>query len=267
MQTMSPESLERQINAVIKEGKYCPRFVTVVDFLGNPAHIEEIRKICDKYALIMIEDGAQSFGAYYKGKPCCSFGDIAATSFFPAKPLGCYGDGGAVFTNDDEIANICRSLRVHGKGSSKYDNIRVGLNSRLDTMQATILRIKLKALIDYEMESRKIIAGNYDKKLGGFFKTPYVQSGCVSIYAQYALLAESEEKRNAAREALDLAGIPNMIYYPTPQHMLKVFKDAPLYGEKFENSISYCRRTFSIPMHAYLGNEDQSRIIEVLENL
>ncbi len=264
--TICPVSLEKQIKEVIKEGKYRPRFVTTVDFLGNPAHIDEIRSICNKYNLIMIEDGAQSFGAYYKGRPCCGFGDIAATSFFPAKPLGCYGDGGAVFTNDDEIATLCKSLRVHGKGSSKYDNVRIGLNSRLDTIQAAVLRVKLKALVDYEISNRESIALKYDETLKNHYKTPFVQKECKSIYAQYALLADSEKKRDDARKALDAAGIPNMIYYPTPQHMLKVFKGAPLYGETFNNSIEYCKKTFSVPMHAYLDEVAQNEIIEVLLN-
>ena len=152
---LCPKSLEQQIQNVLKAGIHKPKAVVAVDFLGNPAEYTALKVICEKYGLLLIEDAAQSFGGSYQRHKCTSLGDIACTSFFPAKPLGCYGDGGAVFTDSDEIAEICRSLRVHGKGESKYDNVRVGLNSRLDTLQAAILLPKLKALQDLKWNSAK----------------------------------------------------------------------------------------------------------------
>lgn len=266
---LCPESLERQIKAVLAEGKLTPKMVVAVDFLGNPMDFATISAVCEKYGLPLLEDAAQGFGASYRGKRCCAFGNIAITSFFPAKPLGCYGDGGAVFTDDDETAALLRSLCVHGKGpGGKYDNVRVGLNSRLDNLQAAVLLPKLKALADYEMDARQTVAERYNIAFAGKFVTPFVAEGCVSSYAQYALLAESREQRDRIITHLAEKGIPNMIYYPTPQHALPVFWNAPLYGENFPNAVHYCARTFSLPMSAYLTEKDQWTVINaVLEAL
>lgn len=255
-------SLERQIQAVIAEGKLVPKAVVAVDFLGNPADYDALDAICQKYGLILIQDAAQSIGAYYKNRPCGSFGHAAIASFFPAKPLGCYGDGGAVLTNDDELAEICRSLHVHGKGPhGKYHNIRIGINSRLDTIQAAILRTKLRALISYEITARQEIVARYNKALKDNFSVPYVSQGTQSIYAQYALLAKTREARDAAIASLDAAGIPSMIYYPTPLHRLEVFRGVNHYDEIFSRSVDYCERTFSLPMHPYLTKEDQDYVV------
>lgn len=266
---LCPESLERQIKAVLAEGKLKPKAVVAVDILGNPADYDAIVPICEKYGLFLIEDAAQSFGASYKGRKACSFGHIATTSFFPAKPLGCYGDGGAIFTDDDETDELCRSLCVHGKGPrGKYDNVRVGMNSRLDTLQAAILLPKLKALGDYEMDARQTVAGRYNSAFAGKLVTPFMAEGCVSAWAQYALLAENTVQRDRIVAHLTERGIPNMIYYPTPQHALPVFQGEPVYGETFRNAVNYCARTFSLPMHPYLGEAEQSQVIEaVLESL
>ncbi len=262
---ISPESLERQIKAVIAEGKLTPRAVVAVDILGNPCDYDAIVPICEKYGLILIEDAAQSFGASYKGKRCCSFGDISTTSFFPAKPLGCYGDGGAIFTDDDGIAALCRSICVHGKGPrGKYDNVRVGLNSRLDTLQAAILLPKLRALGDYEIDRRQAVAARYNAAFEGKLKTPFVADGCVSVYAQYAVLADTTEARDKIAAHLKECGIPSMIYYPTPQHALPVFAGEPHYGETFANADDYCARTLSLPMHPYLEEKEQDRIINAV---
>ena len=262
---ISPESLERQIKAVIKEGRLRPRAVVAVDILGNPCDYGAILPICEKYGLILVEDAAQSFGASYKGKKCCSFGDISTTSFFPAKPLGCYGDGGAIFTDDDGAASLCRSVCVHGKGPrGKYDNVRVGLNSRLDALQAAILMPKLRALGEYETDRRQDVARRYNEAFAGALKTPFVTDGCVSVYAQYAVLADSTEKRDNIAAHLKALGIPTMIYYPTPQHALPVFADEPRYGETFANADDYCARTLSLPMHPYLAPEEQDRIINAV---
>ena len=224
--------------------------------------------ICEKYGLILIEDAAQSFGASYKGKKCCAFGEIATTSFFPAKPLGCYGDGGAIFTNDDEVAELLRSLCVHGKGTFKYDNVRIGVNSRLDTIQAAILLPKLKAMIDHEIDNRQKVADTYNAAFEKDFTTPYVIPECQSIYAQYAILAKDTASRDKVLAHLTEKKIPNMIYYPTPQHALPVFAEEPVYGETFENANDYCARTLSLPMHPYMTAEDQKTVIDaVLEAL
>lgn len=267
--TICPESLERQVKAVLKEGDLCPRFVVAVDILGNMCDYDAIQSICKKYHMILIEDAAQSFGASYHGKKACSFGDVSATSFFPAKPLGCYGDGGAIFTDDDEADAICRSLCVHGKGpGGKYDNVRVGMNSRLDHIQAAVLLPKLKALGEYEIDARQRVAQRYNVAFAGRFVTPFVAEGCVSAWAQYALLAEDTAQRERIVTHLKEVQIPTMIYYPTPQHALPVFRNTPRYGETYGNAIDYCARTFSLPMHPYLEEAEQERVIDaVLEAL
>ncbi len=266
---LCPESLERQIQAVLAEGKLTPKAVIAVDILGNPCDYDRIIPICEKYGLILIEDAAQSFGASYKGKKCCAFGQIATTSFFPAKPLGCYGDGGAIFVDDDELAALCRSICVHGKGPrGKYDNVRVGVNSRLDTVQAAILLPKLHALAKYEVDDRQTVADRYNAAFAKHFTTPFVQEGCQSVYAQYAILAKDTESRDKVVAHLTQKGIPNMIYYPTPQHELPVFASEPHYGETYCNANDYCARTLSLPMHPYLGAQEQQVIIDaVLEAL
>lgn len=264
-----PESLERQIKAVLEEGKLTPKAVIAVDILGNPCDYDVLIPLCEKYGLILIEDAAQSFGATYKGKKCGAFGQIATTSFFPAKPLGCYGDGGAIFVDDDEMAHVIRSICVHGKGPrGKYDNVRVGMNSRLDTMQAAILLPKFEALKAYETDNRQKVADRYNEAFGVHFTVPFVQENCQSIYAQYALLARDTETRDRVIAHLNEKKIPNMIYYPTPQHALPVFCDEPAYGEKFVNADDYCARTLSLPMHPYLNEDEQQMIIDaVLEAL
>ncbi len=266
---LCPESLERQIQAVLAEGKLTPKAVVAVDILGNPCDYDAIIPICKKYNLILIEDAAQSFGASYKGKKCCAFGDIATTSFFPAKPLGCYGDGGAVFVDDDALAAQIRSICVHGKGPrGKYDNVRVGMNSRLDTIQAAILLPKLKALADYEVDARQAVANRYNEAFKAHFTVPFVQESCQSVYAQYAILAKDTATRDKVVAHLTEKKIPNMIYYPTPQHALPVFSDEPTYGEQFTNANDYCARTLSLPMHPYMDAETQQQVIDaVLEAL
>lgn len=261
---MCPLSLERQIKKVIEEGKYRPKFVVLVDFLGNPADYNEVYMICEKYKLTLIVDGAQSFGAEYKKHKCCSLGQSSITSFFPTKPLGCYGDGGAVFTNDDKIAELCRSIRSHGKGRDKYDNIRIGMNSRLDTIQAAILLAKFDVFVNYEIAQRNRIARTYNEKLMDRFQIQSVIDDCKSIYAQYTILANDKEERNYLYNKLLSKGIPCMIYYPTPQHKQQVFAGFPVYDEVFKNSKNYCDRTLSLPMHPYLSDLEQDFIIEGL---
>ena len=262
---LSPESLERQIQAVLAEGKLSPKAVVAVDILGNPCDYGPITELCGKYGLLLIEDAAQSFGALYKGKRCGAFGVIATTSFFPAKPLGCYGDGGAVFLDDDGLDKLCRSLCVHGKGpGGKYNNVRVGINSRLDAVQAAVLLPKLKALEEYELEGRQSVVRRYNEAFAGKFVTPFVAEDCVSAYAQYALLAEDAVQRDKVVAHLNEKNIPNMVYYPMPQHKLPVFRDEPHYGETFPNADGYCARTFSLPMHPYLTQQEQQTVIDAV---
>lgn len=266
---LSPDSLERQIRAVCAEGKLTPKVVIAVDIFGNPCDYDAIVPVCKKYGLPLVEDAAQSFGASCRGRRCGSFGKIATTSFFPAKPLGCYGDGGAIFTDDDGLDKLCRSLCVHGKGpGGKYDNVRVGMNSRLDAIQAAILLPKLKALGGGELEARQAAARRYDAAFTGKLVTPFVAEGCVSAYAQYVLLAESSGQRDRIAAHLNEKGIPSMIYYPTPQHALPVFQNEPRYGETYQNANDYCARTLALPMHPYLEKEEQQMVIDaVLEAL
>ena len=260
---LCPESLERQIKAVIKQGTLRPKAIVAVDFIGNPADYTMISKIAYKYDLLLIEDAAQGMGASYHGEKCGSFGDVAATSFFPSKPLGCYGDGGAVFTNSEDVLTLLQSLRVHGKGQSKYDNIRIGLNSRLDTLQAAIMLPKLSRL-EEEIQIRQSLAKKYTDSLSPYFVTPYIPEGVISSYAQYALLATSREQRDEIQARLRANGIPTITYYPHPMHTMKVFEGCFKGDETFQNTIDYANRTFSIPFSAYLSIEEQDEIIHIL---
>ncbi len=260
---ISAESLERQIQKVQKEGKLRPKAIVAVDFLGNPADYDSISKIASKYHLLLIEDAAQSMGASYHGAKCGSFGDIAATSFFPSKPLGCYGDGGAVFTNDDRVDKVIRSLRVHGKGKSKYDNIYIGINSRLDSIQAAVLLPKLNVL-EEEMLKRQQIARYYDDKLRAKIRVPFITKNAVSSYAQYVLMTESEEQRELLQDTLSKNGIPTIRYYPTPMHQLPVFKGVNTYEETYDISEKYAKCSFGIPFSPYISKEEQKQVIEHL---
>ncbi len=247
--------LRSMIENVIKEGKLTPRAIIPVDLFGQPAEYEEIMKIAKDYNLLVLEDGAQGFGGSINGKKACSFGDISTTSFFPAKPLGCYGDGGAVFTDSDVDYEKLVSLRVHGKGSYKYDNVRVGLNSRLDTLQAAILLPKLHAFIDYELNSRNEIADIYNHELNDIVITPLVKENMQSSWAQYTILLNDEQERNELQQYLKSKGIPSMIYYPKPLHMQSVYKDHIVYSEDLKNAENLSRKCLSLPMHPYLERE------------
>ncbi len=247
--------LRSMIENVIKEGKLTPRAIIPVDLFGQPAEYEEIMKIAKDYNLLVLEDGAQGFGGSINGKKACGFGDISTTSFFPAKPLGCYGDGGAVFTDSDVYYEKLVSLRVHGKGSYKYDNVRVGLNSRLDTLQAAILLPKLHAFNDYELNSRNEIADIYNHELNDIVITPLVKENMQSSWAQYTILLNDEQERNELQQYLKSKGIPSMIYYPKPLHMQSVYKDHIVYSEDLKNAENLSRKCLSLPMHPYLERE------------
>ena len=243
-----PQNLEQQIQKVIAEGKLNPKAIIAVDLFGLPANYPEIEKIAEKYGLKLIEDAAQGFGGSINGKRAGSFGDIAITSFFPAKPLGCYGDGGAVFTNNDEYAELLRSYRVHGKGKDKYDNVRIGMNSRLDTIQAAILLEKLAAF-PTELEARNRAAEKYTSELKSKYKVPVVPEGYVSSWAQYTLQADDRDAEMANYKA---QGIPTMVYYGTCMHNQTAFADLGYQRGDFPIAESLANNVFSLPMHGYL---------------
>lgn len=258
------EKLEKAILKVKKENKLKLKAIVAVDLFGLPANYTEIRKIADKYDLKIIEDGAQGFGGRINGKKACSFGDISTTSFFPAKPLGCYGDGGAVFTDSEELYQLITSIRVHGKGTFKYDNIRVGVNSRLDTLQAAILLPKLEAFEKYELENRNKWAKEYTNRLQNYVKTPLIPDNFVSSWAQYTLILETEEERNYLQAKLKETGIPTNIYYPKPLHKQAVYKDYKYNLEDLKVSENLSKTVLSIPMHPYLTEE---MITEICSNI
>lgn len=260
---LSPADLERQILRVKAEGILHPKAVVVVDFLGNPADYDRLQTICCNHGLELIEDAAQGIGGTYKGKHLGSFGHIATTSFFPSKPLGCYGDGGAVFTDDGETADLLRSLHIHGKGETKYDNVRIGVNSRLDNLQAAILHIKLSHL-EEEMEARQRVAQRYDEALGDAIQCPYVERACRSAFAQYVLLADSVQRRDHLKEVLEAQGIPSIVYYPNLLHTMKAFH--LLSSDRFPISSDYATRNFGLPFSPFLIEEDQDKVIEAIQN-
>lgn len=257
-------SLEDKISETIRSGNYTPKAIVGVDFLGNPAAFEEMKKISDKYGLLLIEDAAQGMGAIYRDKKCCSLGDISATSFFPTKPLGCYGDGGAVFTNDEAVCNKIKSLRVHGKGKTKYDNVQIGLNSRLDAIQAAVLLVKIEVL-EEELVKRQDIAGYYDRELEGVVKTPFIENGNRSSYAQYVVLAKNDTEKKRLVTALSNEDIPTLYYYPNPMHALPVFRKYGYLDKDYQNTFEYCNRAFAIPFSPYITIEEQKKIIEVIK--
>ena len=245
---LCPVDLERRIIKVIGEGKLKPKAIVAVDLFGLPADYPAIVAIAKKYDLKIIEDAAQGFGGEIDGQRAGSFGDIATTSFFPAKPLGCYGDGGAIFTNNDDYAALLRSYRVHGKGSDKYDNVRIGMNSRLDTIQAAILLEKLAAFPD-ELRQRNRAAKNYETALSGRYQTPVTPDGYLSSWAQYTLV---DENRDAIMADYKTKGVPTVIYYGTCMHQQTAFKDLGYSDTEFPVASRLARQVFSLPMHGYL---------------
>lgn len=258
-------SLEAEIEKVIAEGKLTPKVIVAVDLFGLPADFAAVRAVADKYGLKVLEDGAQGFGGQIGDKMACSFGDISTTSFFPAKPLGCYGDGGAVFTDDDEIAALLESIRVHGKGKEKYDNVRIGLNSRLDTIQAAILSVKLKAFAEYEMTDINKAADKYTEKLQGLVKTPVVPEGYTSSWAQYTIQLTDKETRDGLQAALKAQGIPSMIYYPKPMHTQEAFAGQQFDEAVFTNTNELVNTVLALPMHPYLTDEDIDTVVAAIK--
>jgi dTDP-4-amino-4,6-dideoxygalactose transaminase len=245
--------------------KLKPRAVIPVDMLGLTSDYDAIGDIARKHGLAVIEDAAQSFGAVYKGRMACSMGEIACTSFFPAKPLGCYGDGGMIFTDDPGLASQLESIRVHGKGSHKYDNVRIGINGRLDTLQAAIVLAKFEVFPE-EMEKRQEVARRYTGAILEIpgLETPFIPEEYRSAWAQYSLLAKDEAHRAFLQKGLQEKGIPTMIYYPRPLHLQTAFAFLGYKEGDCPASEDCAVRTFSLPMHPYLTEEQQAFVVNAL---
>lgn len=264
---MNPEDLKKQIQRVLIEGKLKPRVIVPVDLFGQPADYEKILPIAEKYGLKVLEDAAQGFGGSINGKMAGSFGDLSATSFFPAKPLGCYGDGGAIFTDDDEIDERLRSLRAQGKSPfDKYDNREIGMNSRLDTLQAAILLPKFEAFVNYELDAVNQVANWYTKRLKNWFITPSIPEGYISSWAQYTILMRNRSERDDMQAYLKQKGIPSMIYYPRGLHQQEAYKWMGLEDEMYSNTIEATNRVLSLPMHPYLDEEQVDMICDAVIN-
>lgn len=262
---MSPESLEEQIKRVISEGKLTPKVVVPVDLFGQPADYDRILPIAEKYNLKVLEDGAQGFGGNIRGKLACSFGDMSTTSFFPAKPLGCYGDGGAIFTDSEEEDARLRSLRAQGKSpADKYDNREIGINSRLDSLQAAIILPKFDAFVSHEISDVNRVADWYSKRLRCKFVTPTVLPGFLSSWAQYTVLFDNRQERDEMQAKLKTADIPSMIYYPRGLHQQEAYKWMGLDDSLYPNTVEATKRCLSLPMHPYLMEEEVDRICKVL---
>ena len=262
---IDPVSLETQIQRVIAEGKLKPKAIVPVDLFGLPADFAALEKIAGKYGLLVVEDAAQGFGGMIGNRRACSFGDISCTSFFPAKPLGCYGDGGAIFTDDDRIAARLRSLRAGGKSPvDKYDNIEIGTNSRLDTLQAAILLPKFHAFRDHELQAVNKVAARYTARLQGHVTTPKVPAGYLSSWAQYTILLRSAEERDRLQAKLKENGIPSMIYYPRGMHQQKAFADLHLNEADYPHTVAATQTVLSLPRHPYLTEEDIEKICAII---
>lgn len=253
---LDPEKIEGAIDLANRNGLKM-RAVIAVDLFGLPADYPTIRALCSKYGLLLLEDGAQGFGGSIGGEKACAFGDVSTTSFFPAKPLGCYGDGGAVFTDNDEWAALIRSFAVHGKGSMKYDNVRVGMNSRLDTIQAAVVLVKLKSFA-HELAAVNRVAAQYiDALAGNSLVVPYTPSGYKSSWAQFTIQVPEGVNRDAVQKALREVNIPSMVYYPKPMHRQAAFSQRYM-CECAPIADRLCKTVLSLPMSPYISEEEVS---------
>lgn len=268
---IDPNELEASILACKAEGELDPKAVVAVDLFGLPADYAALRSICERHGLLLLEDGAQGFGGSADGKKACSFGDISTTSFFPAKPLGCYGDGGAVFTDDDDWAALVRSFAVHGKESMKYDNVRIGMNSRLDAIQAAVLSVKLDAFAANELEAVNRIAALYDEALVPLVDgetlsvtLPTIPQGCRSSWAQYTVRFADETLRDCVKDRLGEQGIPTMVYYPKPMHEQRAFEEKSRIYRDCSVSERLCKTVLSLPMGPYMHERDVIKVAKAL---
>jgi UDP-2-acetamido-2-deoxy-ribo-hexuluronate aminotransferase len=260
---LDPDALADAIANLGKNPKTAglrPKGIIPVDLFGQPADYDRINGLASRHGLFVLEDAAQSFGATYRGRRTGALAQVAATSFFPAKPLGAYGDGGAVFTDNDELAAVLRSIRVHGQGTNRYENVRLGINGRLDTLQAAVLLAKLD-IFDREVAARQEVAQRYSEALKDAVRVPYVAPDRTSVWAQYSVLSEH---RGKLMQKLNDAGIPTAIYYPLPLHLQGAFAHWGGQQGEFPVSEGAADKIFSLPMHPYLKGPDQERIISVL---
>ena len=256
---MDPASLEAAVATARARG-LTPTAVIAVDLFGQPADYDAIEPVCAAHRLWLLSDAAQSFGATYKGRRVGTIGAATSTSFFPAKPLGCYGDGGAVFTDDEALAAIVRSLRVHGQGSDKYDNVRIGMNGRLDTVQAAVVIEKLTIFPD-EIAARQRVATRYNEALGDVAAVPAVLDGATSVWAQYTIRVAGG-RRDVLATRLKADGIPTAVYYPKPLHRQTAYRDYPVANGALPVSDRLATEVISLPMHPYLAPDVQDRIVE-----
>lgn len=261
---MDVRDLIYKIEHTLKAGLLTPKAIIAVDLFGLPADFKLIAEVAKRYGLFLLEDAAQGFGGRIGDRKAGSFGDIAATSFFPAKPVGCYGDGGAVFTNNDEWAALMESYHLHGKGSDRYDNVRIGLNSRLDSLQAAILLVKLKAFKDFELDDVNRVAARYTEKLHDIVKTPEIPRGFYSSWAQYTIQVSNKEVRSRLQEALKAKDIPTAIYYPIPMHRQTAFSHLDPKTNQCPMADHLADTVLSLPIHPYLSEEDQDMICSIL---
>jgi len=261
---MDCDSLESMIQKTIAGGKLTPKAIVAVDLFGQPADYEKIKLAAEKYHLLILEDAAQGFGGRIGEKRVCSFGDIATTSFFPAKPLGCYGDGGAVFTDSDEWAELLRSYRVHGKGSSKYDNIRIGMNSRLDTLQAAVLLAKFPVFAGKELDWMQGIAAKYTEQLKDVVKTPLIKNGFYSSWAQYTVQLSDKAERDGLQAYLKEQGIPSAVYYQKPMHRQEAFQDMTYDDQNYPVTNRLTEVVLSLPFHPYMEEEEISLVADAV---
>jgi dTDP-4-amino-4,6-dideoxygalactose transaminase len=259
---MDADSLKRGIATARKHG-LAPKAVIPVDLFGQSADHDAIGAIAEAEGLFVLDDAAQAFGASYKGRRLGTFGLVTATSFFPAKPLGCFGDGGAIFTDDAKLAETLRSIRVHGQGADKYDNVRLGLTGRLDTIQAAVLIEKLKIFED-EIAARNKVAERYARGLGNVVTVPHVAGGCTSIWAQYTIRLPKGTNRDGFAAALKAQGIPTAIYYVKSMHQQTAYRDYPVAEGGLAASESLSADVISLPMHAYLDEAMQDRVIKAV---
>ena len=258
---MDPDALEAAVRRVEAEGRLRPAAVVAVDLFGLPADYPRIEAIAARHGMRVLEDAAQGYGGRIGETNACAFGDAAITSFFPAKPLGCYGDGGAIFVDTPEEDALLRSLRANGRGvSDKYDNQRIGMNSRLDTLQAAVLLPKLRALRERELGALDAAAAQYARALEGCVDLPSVPQGYGSSWAQYTVLFGSRAQRDGAQRFLRERGIPSMIYYPRGIHQQTAYAKRNFSDTDYPNTLEACARVLSLPMHPYLSSEDIARV-------
>lgn len=258
-------SLEKMIQKTEAEGELAPKAIVAVDLFGQPADYEKIKPIAEKYHLLILEDAAQGFGGKIGEKRACAFGDIATTSFFPAKPLGCYGDGGAIFTDNDEWADLMRSYKVHGKGSSKYDNVRIGMNSRLDTLQAAVLLAKFPVFSEKELDWMQDIAAKYTEQLKDVVKTPLIKDGSYSSWAQYTIQLSDKEARDGLQVYMKEQGIPSAVYYQKPMHRQGAFVQNHYDDDDYPVTNRLSETVLSLPFHPYMREEEMIFVTDTIK--